>query len=124
MPSPLLPQYSLRWLLLVTTACAVLFSVFGFAVQGNKAAIGISVAVLSLGLLLVVFALAFLLLWIVSLFWGQVRWRRKGNSPFAAVAESSLPEVTDSATTAIDDRCLDDRYIDDKDIPGAPMLLE
>ncbi len=119
MPSPLLPQYSLRWLLLVTTACAVLFSVFGFAVQGNKAAIGISVAVLSLGLLLLIFGLLFLLLWIVSLFWGRVRRRRKGNSPFAATAESSLPEVTDSATTAIDDR-----YIDDKDIPGAPMLLE
>jgi hypothetical protein len=71
-PQPLIPQYSIRWLLAVTAVCAVVFSVIGLAVRGHHWAMGVSIAVGALVVMMVVNAVIFGLIWIFSL----VRWKR------------------------------------------------
>ena len=44
MKQVLIPQFSIRWLLLVTAVCAGVFSIFGLAVRGSHWAAGVSIA--------------------------------------------------------------------------------
>jgi hypothetical protein len=76
-PQPLIPQYSIRWMLAVTAVCAVVFSVMGLAVRGHHWALGVSIAVRAVGGMMVVNAAIFGLVWIFSL----VR-RKRCLSPF------------------------------------------
>ncbi len=79
----LIPQFSIRWLLAVTAGCAVVFSVFGLAARGSLWAAGVSIAVGSLVLLLLVHAAAFGLLWVFAELAGRFsRSARGGSSPF------------------------------------------
>ena len=55
----LLPRYSLRTTLSLTTAAAFLFVVVGLAVRGHAWAVGISVAVGSLALALAAYAASY-----------------------------------------------------------------
>jgi len=103
---PLIPQYSIRWLLAVMTACALVFSIFGLAVRGKPWAMGVSIAIVSLGVLFVVHALFFGLVWLFSLLSPAAGTPRAGRSPFAPAETSPF---------ALDD---------DKDTPAAPILLE
>jgi len=57
----LIPQFSLRWLLAVMTASAVVFTVFGLAMNGQLWAVGVSVGIVALVVLLLVHFLLFML---------------------------------------------------------------
>ena len=103
---PLIPQYSIRWLLAVMTAGAVVFSIFGLAVRGKPWAMGVSIAIVSLGVLFLAHALFFGLVWLFSLLSPATGASRAGKSPFASAATSPLAGD------------------DDKDTPAAPILLE
>jgi len=63
----LIPQFSIRWLLALTTVCGVIFSVFGLAVRGHYWAMGVSVGVVSLVVLMSIYAAMFAGVWIFSL---------------------------------------------------------
>ncbi len=81
----LIPQFSIRWLLGLTTVCAVIFSIIGAAVRGHYWTAGVSVAIVSLVVVFVVHALFFAL---VSVFTvgssSPMRPMSPGESPFAA----------------------------------------
>ena len=62
----LLPQFSLRTILLATTACTVLFLIARQAFQGEAWAVGVTIAVLSVPACLVVYALFYGLTLLVS----------------------------------------------------------
>ena len=62
----LIPQFSIRWMLMVMTACAGVFSIFGFAVRGDGWAIGFSIAVVSAAVALFFCALLFAVVWLFS----------------------------------------------------------
>lgn len=71
----LIPQYSIRWLMAVTLVCAIVFSIFATARQEYLAgygeddsfwATGVSVAILSLVLVLVIHAMMFAAVWVFA----------------------------------------------------------
>lgn len=62
----LIPQYTIRWLLTLTAACAVVFSVFGLAVQGSQWAQGASVAIVALVVVLLIHAFLFVVVWVIA----------------------------------------------------------
>lgn len=97
----LIPQFSIRWLLALTAVCALVFSVFGLAVQGSYWAAGVSIGIASLAVLLLVHGLMFALVWGFSMITAQFRGKRAGQSPFSS---------TDTRS--------------DKDVPATPILLE
>lgn len=66
-PQPLIPQYSIRSMLAVTAVCAVLFSVFGAAAAGRRWALGVSIGLGSLVLMMAVYAAMFAFVWAFSL---------------------------------------------------------
>jgi len=108
----LIPQYSIRLLLLITAGCAVVFSVFGLAVRGNTAAVGVSLAIAAAVLVLLAHAATFGLVWLFSVVGEPLRRKPAiaGRSPFKPGAASSCPgESTPVA---------------EKDIPAAPVILE
>ncbi|MHC4398845.1 MAG: hypothetical protein ACYTG0_04115 [Planctomycetota bacterium] len=59
-----IPQYSIRWLLAVTVFCAVAFSIVGLAVRGSHWAAAVSIALASLVIVVLVYALMFAVAWI------------------------------------------------------------
>ncbi|NLE37728.1 MAG: hypothetical protein GX621_06860 [Pirellulaceae bacterium] len=84
---PLIPQYSIRWLLGLTTVCAVVFAIFGMAVRGHAWAICISVGLGTLVLMAMIHALFYGgMLILASLGRG-----RRGTSPFATVPAGVEP---------------------------------
>ena len=104
----LIPQYTIRWLLTLTAACAVAFSIFGLAVQGSPWAQGVSIGIVSLVVVLSIHAFLFTLVWVVAplvpvVFPSEVReyltaicrsrWRQdvRGQSPFVEGPEPVSP---------------------------------
>ena len=108
----LIPQYTIRTLLLITAGCAVIFSIFGFAVRGNTAAMGVSAAIVGLVVVLLLHAVLFGLVWAFSVV--AARWRGKpttaGQSPFASTP--ATPTTAGSTSPS------------DKDTPATPIILE
>ncbi|NQU24618.1 MAG: hypothetical protein HQ567_25325 [Candidatus Nealsonbacteria bacterium] len=82
----LIPQFTIRWLLVLTAVCGVAFSLFGLAVQGKPWAIGVSVGIGVVAIALLVQAGAFAVVWAFSSITAPLRVRqgRVGRSPFAA----------------------------------------
>ena len=80
----LIPRFSIRFLLLLTTLCAVFFSIVTLAVQGSQWAIAVSVAVAGLALSMLVQASTFGVAWTVASFCGVFRRRESATSPFAS----------------------------------------
>lgn len=80
----MIPRYSLAVLLALMTGAAV-FSVFVLraAVDGESGALGVVVGLGSLALALVVYAVTFLGVWLVSLVLARLRGPEKPDSPFA-----------------------------------------
>lgn len=80
----LIPQFSIRLLLVVMTACAGVFSIVALGVQGHMWAVGISVALGALALVMLVYALMFGLVWTLSGLATRLRPDAKddGRSPF------------------------------------------
>ena len=98
----LIPQFSLRLLLGVTAACSVVFSIVALAIRGQGWAIGVSVAVCSLVLIMAVYAALFGLVWMVSLLQAQLP--KRGGSPFRATGGSPfrLPASTPVQAEVVD----------------------
>ncbi len=82
----LIPQFSLRWLLALTTVCAVVFSIVGLAVRGSQWAAAVSVGIGSLVLAVVIYGLVFALVWVFSVVMSALgrRWAGSAGSPFGS----------------------------------------
>ena len=106
----LIPQFSIRWLLVLTAVCAGIFSIFRAASLGSTWATGVSIAIVSAVILLLVYAATFALVWLFSLVSLRPRMRgpEPGQSPFSP-GTSAVSADNDAAN---------------KDIPAAPILLE
>jgi len=80
----LIPQFSIRVLLAVTTACAVVFSIVGLAVRGSAWATAVSVGIGSLAILVLVSGVLFAVVWLFSVATSTLgrRGARSGGSPF------------------------------------------
>jgi hypothetical protein len=81
----LIPRFTLRWLLGLTTFCAAVSLVLSMAVRGQAWAIGVSAALFAMAVVAVLFVFAFLSAWLMaqaerSLFGGG---SPEGGSPFA-----------------------------------------
>jgi len=105
----LIPQFTIRWLLVLTLICAGVFSIFRAAVLGSPWATGVSIGIVSAGILLLVYAATFAGVWLVSLVSGGRRRRgsKSGQSPFS----QGTAMVGGNNDT-------------DKDTPAAAILLE
>ena len=108
----LIPQYSIRWMLMLTAVCGAIFSVFGLAVRGNMAALGVSLAIVALVLALLANAAMFALVWLFSVVTDPMRRQPTvaGQSPFAPGTKPG-PDGESSP-------------VDDKDVPAAPIITE
>lgn len=114
----LIPQFSLRWLLAVMTACAVVFSIFGLAVRGSHWAAGVSIAIVSLAVVMLIYAVVFGLVWAFSVVTSQFRHGSAGSgrSPFAGRATaSSTPGPSPPGGGA---------SLSHKGVPATPIILD
>lgn len=91
----LIPQFSLRWLLALTTVCAVVFSIVGLAVRGSQWAVAVSVGIGSAVVVIVIYGLVFALVWVFSVVMSSLgrRWAGSAGSPF----QSEFPPVGPAA---------------------------
>jgi hypothetical protein len=80
----LIPRFSLRFLLLLMTACGVFFFVVTLAAQGSQWATAASVAVGGLLLSMLVQASTFGVAWAFTSFFGVFRREESATSPFAS----------------------------------------
>ena len=87
----LIPQFSIRWLLALTTVCAVIFSVFGLAYRGNSWAQGVSVAIVSMVIVFAFHAFTFTVIWGLSTVFGRGG-QQRGSSPFAGQPITPPPQ--------------------------------
>ena len=74
----LIPQYSLRWLLAEVTALAFVFLIFSLAARGHIWAMAISLAFMSLAILVLLDGLLF---WIAWMFATYVQFRKRSGPP-------------------------------------------
>ena len=65
-PQKPIPQFTIRGLMGITTGCAVVFSIVALAMRGYLWALGVSVAIGSLVLFMLVSAGLFAIVWIFS----------------------------------------------------------
>ncbi len=79
----LIPRFTVRLLLLLTTLCGVFFYVVTLAIQGRLWAMGVSAAVGALALSFLVYAAVFGMAWMIASLFGVFRSRRVAASPFA-----------------------------------------
>jgi hypothetical protein len=93
-PQPLIPQYTIRWLMAVTAGCAVVFSVMGLAVRGSSWAMAVSIGVGALALMMAVYAMLFGLVWAFSLVGNRRPRDPAAGSPFA-------PETVSGAVSPV-----------------------
>ncbi len=115
----LIPQYTLRWLLaVITVCCVVVFPVFAMAThelltgfRESCWASAVSIAIVSLVVVLFLHALLFTLVWVFSLVM-SLFYRRPagfGLSPF--VPDPTFPRPKDPGAGA-----------SDEEIPATPIL--
>lgn len=83
----LIPRYSLRWLLGLTTFSAGVSLVLSYAIRGAPWAIGVAAGLWSLVIVALVYVAAFLAAWLIAQVLAVARNRSSetpGDSPFAA----------------------------------------
>jgi hypothetical protein len=94
----LIPRFSVRFLLLLTTVCAVFFFIVTLAVQGSHWATALSVAIAGLLFSMLLQAGTFGVAWAITSFFGFFRIEELPSSPFASAKpppqyiEPQLPE--------------------------------
>lgn len=93
----IIPRFSLRWLLSLITVCAGLSFILSYAFRGHAWAIGLSVGLSSLVLVVALHAASFSAAWLLTqlgyvLSGGSVPKHGGGASPFAAPTQSADPE--------------------------------
>lgn len=82
----LIPRFTIRWLLALTTVCAGLSLVLSYAVQGKAWAIALSLGMGLIPLAFLLYALTFLFAWLCSQLSQALGGRghiARGSSPFA-----------------------------------------
>lgn len=83
MTGMLIPQFSIRSMLLVTAACAGVFSIVALGVRGEAWAIAVSAAIGALALVMLLYGALFGLVWLISVVAATFRRRAEpGQSPF------------------------------------------
>ena len=80
----LIPRFSLRFLLMLTTVCAVFFFILTLAIQGSQWATAVSVAMAALLLSMLVQASTFGVAWAFTSLFGLFRAPESATSPFAS----------------------------------------
>ena len=113
----LLPQYSLRLMLTITTLVAGVFSITGLAARGHDWAIGVSVGVLGLAMAFVTYAVFFGILWVFSLAASPVLNRRVPAGPTVVVGSAS-PFVDASRQEAVVESAVDAIVVEAKEADG------
>jgi hypothetical protein len=89
----LFPQFTTRRLLLIIGGCSVFFLIASLAVRGHLWATGISLAVASLVLTFLLYAVTFQVTFIFAQFVGALRPAAKPQSPFAYDTPPPQPAV-------------------------------
>jgi hypothetical protein len=79
----LIPQFSIRSLLILTAVCGVACLILSLAIAGQAWAISVSVAIGSLFLMLLLYAVFFLAVWLVVAITARFRRKKIAISPFA-----------------------------------------
>jgi hypothetical protein len=106
----LIPQFSLRWMLAVTTVLAVVFLIVAQAVQGAAWAVGVSFAVFALVAAMLVYAALFFLVWVFSVLFATrprspqyplVDPLDAGNSPASPFAATKPSSPSSSSSVGI-----------------------
>lgn len=101
----LVPQFSIRWLFAITALCAGVFSVVALGVRGQRWAIGVTVAIASLVILMLAHAVLFGVIWLFASLTGRGRDKddETAGSPFAPPAPTSggLPPRPEPPATPI-----------------------
>jgi hypothetical protein len=81
--SMLIPRFTIRWLLGLTTLAAGVSLILSHAVRGQAWALGIVAGLGSLLVLALYFVVTFFVAWFVSRTWGAAGNQSPGGSPFA-----------------------------------------
>ena len=79
----LIPRFTLRWLLMLTTVCAVFSLIVRFAGQGQHWAVAVVTAVMTLAVAMLIYGTVFSLAFVLNLVFRFVRPRSMPASPFA-----------------------------------------
>src|SRR5262245_38818547 len=87
----LIPRYSLRWLLGLTTVSAGVSLVLSYAVRGHAWAIGITAGLWTFVAVAVLFVAAFLCAWLIDQFATSRQISRGGRSPFGPQPAGDAP---------------------------------
>jgi hypothetical protein len=90
----LIPRFSIRWLLGLTTISAGVSLVLSYAVRGQAWAIGVTAGLWSLVIVALSYIGAFLVAWLIaqSAAAGRRGWQQgTGESPFAALPAGEYP---------------------------------
>jgi hypothetical protein len=86
----IIPRFSLRWLLALITVCGGLSMILAYAVRGQPWAIGASVGLAALSVVVALHAAAFSVAWLLTQLaysvYGDTPKGGGGQSPFAAAA--------------------------------------
>jgi hypothetical protein len=91
-PQKPIPQFTIRWMLGLMTGWAILFSVVALAIRGHYWALVISVAVGTLVLFMLVGALLFSVVWILSSLGSSKNNATVGQSPFSEEVRPRAPD--------------------------------
>jgi hypothetical protein len=94
----LIPRFSIRWLLGLTTLSAGLSLVLSYAVRGEAWALGVLAGMGSLSVLAVLYAAAFAAAWMTCRGFGAIHETPPAKSPFAEPIGGQLndPAVNDT----------------------------
>jgi len=79
----LIPRFSIRWLLGLTTLSAGVSMILSYAIRGEAWALGVLTGLGSLMLLAVLYAVAFSTAWLAWRTMGVIHQESPGHSPFA-----------------------------------------
>ena len=93
----LLPQYTIRWLLILTAVCGGFFLMVTSAIEGQIWAAAITIAAAGLLLTLILHALLFAAVWAISLPMERLRADEKASSPFAG--DAPPPQIIEPEQT-------------------------
>ena len=90
----LIPRFSIRWLLGLTTLSAGVSLVLSFAIRGEAWALGMLVGLSSLVLLAIFYAAAFATAWLAWRSLGSIHEAPPGASPFARPLGGGMIEAS------------------------------
>jgi hypothetical protein len=79
----LIPRFTIRWLLLLTVACALVAMLASMALKGSIVAISMTIALGGAVGMILLYAIVFCVAWGAAKLWRQFATVRSSTSPFA-----------------------------------------